>query len=250
MYLMYVDESGDPGNNIAQSPFFCLSGLIFHETNWHEFIKRSKEFRRRLKDNYGFPVRSEIHAADLLRHNKFDIAKHRRLAIMRNYLDELSQMDFISITNVVVDKSTKLHDYDIFGNAWKTLFQRFENTLKYGNFPGCFRSSYGTVYTDATNGEELSKIMRKMSVYNPIPSSVGGPVRDLPILKVIEDPSSRNSEHSLPIQACDVIAYFLHQSLRPNAYIRKSGAQNYFKRLDAVLNKKASKTNPLGVVTI
>lgn len=247
---MYVDESGDPGNNTAQSDFFCLTGMVVHESEWRNLIDVSMRFRRTLKDVYGLPVRAEIHAVKLLRHSEFEIEKYKRLAILRNFLDELAKMNFISLTNVVVDKKGKPPDYDVFSSAWRTLFQRFENTLTHGNFPGGYRRAFGTVFTDATNGEKLTSIMRKMSVHNPIPNRRGGGYRNMPILRVIEDPSPRNSAHSLPIQACDVAAYFLHQSLKPNAYVKKSGAQNYFHRLDAILNKNASLTNPMGIVIL
>ena len=247
---MYVDESGDPGNNTAQSDFFCLTGMVVHESEWRNFLDVTMRFRRTMKDVYGLPVRAEIHAVKLLRHSEFAIEKYKRLAILRNFLDELAKMNFVSLTNIVVDKRGKPADYDVFSSAWRTLFQRFENTLMHGNFPGGYKRAFGTVFTDATNGEKLTSIMRKMSVHNPIPNSIGGGYRNLPILRVIEDPSPRNSAHSLPIQACDVAAYFLHQSLKPNAYVKKSGAQNYFNRLDSILNKNATLKNPLGVVIL
>ena len=250
MYLMYVDESGDPGNNTAQSQFFCLSGMVVHESDWRNFIDCSMQFRRTLKRVYGLPVRSEIHTVKLLRHSEFGIEKFRRLAILRNYLDELAKMDFISFTNIVVDKRGKPDNYDIFSTAWITLFQRFENTLMRGNFPRGHQHAFGTVFTDATNGEKLTRIMRKMSVYNPIPNRGGGGFKDSPIRRVIEDPSPRDSAHSLPIQACDIAAYFLHQSLVPNAYIRKSRAQGYFDRLGPILNKHATTKNPNGIVIL
>jgi Protein of unknown function (DUF3800) len=250
MYLMYVDESGDPGNNTAQSNFFCLSGLVVHESEWRNFIGASQNFRRTMKNVYGLPVRAEVHAVKMVRHSEFGIEKYKRLAILRNYLDELAKINYISFTNVVVDKRGKPAGYDIFGVAWRTLFQRFENTLMAGNYPGGYTRSFGTVFTDATNGNALSKIMRKMAVHNPIPNRQNSGYRNTPVLRMIEDPSSRDSAHSLPIQACDVVAYFLHQSFRPNSYIRKSGAKNYFNRLDPVLNKRASSRDPMGVVRI
>jgi Protein of unknown function (DUF3800) len=250
LYLMYVDESGDPGNNTAQSDYFCLTGMVIHESEWRNLIDASMRFRRTMKDVYGFPVRAEIHSVKLLRHSEFAIEKFKRLAILRNFLDELAKMNFLSLTNVVVDKRGKPDNYDVFSSARRTLFQRFENTLIHGNFPGGYKRAFGTVFTDATNGEKLTGLMRKMSVHNPIPNRWNEGYRNMPILRVIEDPSPRNSAHSLPIQACDVVAYFLHQSLKPNSYIRKSGAQKYFHRLDAILNKNASIAHPMGVVML
>ena len=242
---MYVDESGDPGNNTTETDYFCLSSIVLHESEWRNFIDASSRFRRTMKDVYGLPVRAEIHAAKIIRHSNFGIEKHQRLAILRNYLDEIAKMNFISITNVVVDKRGKPAGYDVFSAAWRTLFQRFENTLIHGNFPGGLKRSFGTIYTDATMGEKLNGIVRKMSIYNPIPNSNGQGYRNMPILRVIEDPSERNSANSLPIQACDTIAYFLHQSLNPNAYVRKMRATRYFDRLSPVLGSRP--VNPLAL---
>lgn len=247
---MYVDESGDPGNNTAETDYFCLSSIVVHESEWRNFIDASVRFRRSIKNVYGLPVREEIHAVKFLRHSQFGIEKHRRLAILRNYLDEIAKMNYVSVTNVVVDKRGKPQDYDVFSAAWRTLFQRFENTLINGNFPGAYKRSFGSIFTDSTMGEKLNRIVRKMSVHNPIPNTGRDGYRNLPILRVIEEPSERNSALSLPIQACDTIAYFLHQKLKPNSYIAKMRARAYFDRLAPVLNTKASAKNPEGIVFI
>lgn len=178
--------------------------------------------------------------------------KHIRFAILRNLLDEIAKMDFISITNVIVNKAGKPADYDIFYNAWQGLFQRFQNTLKYGNFPGAHRSDYGLVLTDNTDGKKLRQLVRKMAVYNPVPNmaSFGGGYRNLPMLRVIEDPHQKDSQDSYFIQACDVCAYFLMQKYAPNSYVRKQGAQHYLNRLDPILNKRASYSNGLGIVVL
>jgi hypothetical protein len=62
--------------------------------------------------------------------------RHIRLAILRNFLDELAKIDYISVTTVVINKSGKAADFDVFTTAWQFLFQRFENTMIYGNYPG------------------------------------------------------------------------------------------------------------------
>ena len=203
-----------------------------------------------MKEADGLNIRAEIHSVDFLRSDKFGIQKHQRLAVLRNYLDEISRMDFISLTNIVVDKRNKPADYDIFGTAWRTLFQRFENTLKHGNFPGADRESFGLVFTDATSGKKLSQIMRKMAVHNPIPNRQFDGYRNIPILRVVEDPSERDSKSSLPIQTCDVVAYFLKQKLAPNSYIRRKHATNYFDRLGPVLNTRASIIDPMGIIRL
>jgi hypothetical protein len=92
--------------------------------------------------------------------------------------------------------------------------------------------------------------MRKMAVYNPIPnhSYLGPGFRNVPIRKIIEDPNLRESWNSHPVQAADLCAFLIYQYLAPNSFIRKKGAKGLFRKLDAVLNKRASIKDPFGIV--
>lgn len=250
MYLMYVDESGDPGLNNSPTPYFVLSGMVVHETKWRDLSDKFILFRKRLHQIYGLPLRKEIHASEYINRSILNIAKHDRLAIIRNFIDEIASTPYISITNVVIDKRGKPNDYDVFDNAWRTLFQRFENTLNHSNFPENHGDQRGMVFTDNTDGEKLKKIMRKMSAYNPVPNTGGGGYRNMPVFNIIEDPFSKDSMESYFIQAVDVCAFSLYQKLNPNSYIRRKGAKNYFDRLDGVLNQSASRSNSQGIVML
>jgi hypothetical protein len=253
MYLMYVDESGDTGRKNGSSQYFCLSGLVVHESDWRNLINALLSHRKVLRANYGLPVRAEIHASEYMQRAVFGLDKHVRLAILRNVLDEVAKLNYVSLTHVVVNKANKPANYDVLQSAWGTLFQRFENTLVHGNFPGGHSQDYGMVITDATAGTKLMRLMRRMAVYNPIPNnSFHGPgTRNIPIVRIIEDPSGRDSAESLPIQICDVAAYFLKQVLQPNSYVRRKNASNYFVRLQPVLNRRASRVDPaLGIVRL
>jgi len=250
MYLMYVDESGDTGLVGSPTRYFALSGIVVHERNWRSFMTTLVNFKKTMRAVYGLPVRGEIHASEFIKSRVYGLERHTRLAILRNALDELAKIPDISITNVVVDKATKAAGFDVFDFAWKALFQRFENTLRYGNFPGNFRQDYGVVFTDATAGTKLLRLVRRMSVFNPVPNAGGAGTRNLPILKIIEDPHGKDSKESLAIQMADVCAYFLQQRLNPNSYIRRRSASRYFDRLLPVLNLKASTNDPMGIVLI
>lgn len=252
MYLMYVDESGDTGLVKSPSRYFALSGIVVHEHDWRRFLDHLIAFKKQLRAVHGLPVRGEIHASPFISSRAYGLDKHVRLAILRNVLDELAKLPYISITNIIVDKGTKRADYDVFENAWQFLFQRFENTLLYGNFPGGHQQDSGLVITDATAGKKLSQLVRKMAVHNFIPNQgqFGPGARNLRITRVIEDPYGKESHTTLPIQMADVCAYFLHQKYRPNSYIRRKRATNYFDRLAPVLNLRASGKNAFGIVHI
>ena len=183
---MYVDESGDTGLNQSPTSHFALVGIVVHESEWRSFLDTMVQFRRVMRTAHKLPIRTEIHSAEYIRRPPVPgISKHERLAILRNLLDELAKLSTISITGVVVNKTTKQVGYDVFENAWRALFQRFENTLKYGNFPGKHRNDYGLVLTDATDGQKLQNLVRRMAVYNPVPNTqavFGTGYRNLPLL--------------------------------------------------------------------
>jgi Protein of unknown function (DUF3800) len=260
VYLMYVDESGDTGLRGSPTSYFALTGLVVHERRWRDFLNQLVAFRKTVRGVYSLPVRTEIHASEFINGRVRAIGgslipRPDKLAILGDTLNELAQIDFISITNVIIDKSTKIgrpQPYDIFAVAWGTLFQRFENTLINQNFPGRFGDNYGMVITDATAGSKLLRMVRKMAVYNPIPNNAyyGPGYRNIPIVRVIEDRYGKDSEETLPIQMVDVAAYFLHQKFKPNAFVQRSGAQHYLDRLQPVLNRHARPSHPLGIVTL
>lgn len=252
MYLMYVDESGDSGLVNSPTDYFALSGLVIHESRWRDFINQLITFKRTMRSVHGLPVRAEIHASEFIKSKVYGLARHTRLSILRNFIDEIALNQDISITNVIVDKRQKQQGYDVFEYAWQALFQRFENTLTNGNFPGAHRNDHGIIITDATNGTKLSRMVRRMAVFNYIPNmqQYGPGARNLPITRIIEDPYGKDSAETLPIQACDSVAYFLLQKFKPNTYIKKTHAQNYFDRLRPVLNTHASKTNGFGIVVL
>jgi len=123
MYLMYFDETGDTGLHNSPTSYFGLSGLVVHESDWRRFINDLVAFRKTLRSTYGLPVRAEIHAAEFMSKRVHGLEKFERLAILRNTLDELAKLNYISVTNVIVHKVGKPPDYDVFLKAWQTLFQ-------------------------------------------------------------------------------------------------------------------------------
>src|SRR5215207_4620630 len=107
MYLMYVDESGDTGLVNSPTRYFCLSGIVVHESSWRDFLNALIAFRRTLRSVYDLPIRDEIHASEFINRKKINRPRFERLALLRNTLDEIAKLDYLSITNVVVDKATK-----------------------------------------------------------------------------------------------------------------------------------------------
>lgn len=167
------------------------------------------------------------------------------------FADELSSMADINVLNVVVNKQTKSQDYDVFEKAWQVLIQRFENTISHRNFPGPSNpDERGIIIPDNTDAKKLTRLIRRMRRFNPVPSQLGYGYRNLLLRNTIEDPFMRDSNESYFIQAADLCAFLLYQNYFPKNYVKKTGAHNYFYRLGPILCKVASRENEYGIVNI
>ena len=259
MHLMYVDESGDPGLTGSPTRYFVLSGLVIHESDWHACLARMITFRQSMKLAFGLKLREEIHAAHFISSpgSLQRIKRNDRLTIIRHLADEVAKLPSASIINVIVDKQGKPNGYDAFEKAWEALIQRFENTIHHRNFPNSFSAQTqarvnecGMIFPDGTDSVALTGLVRRMRRYNPIPSQHGPGYLARPIQHIIEDPNYRDSRHSYFVQACDVSAFLLYQHLAPNAYMKRKGAHNYYKRISPIYCRAASPRDPLGIVRL
>ncbi len=198
-----------------------------------------------MRATFGLQMREEIHAATMISHPGplVRIARNDRLTIIRLFLDELAKMSFLSVINVRVDKQGKPAGYDPFERAWEALIERFENTLSWRNFPrpnNLLGQDVGMIFCDAADEAALRGLYRRMRAYNPIPhmrQSFASGYRQLPLTRIVEDPTIRHSHHSYFIQAADTAAFALYQHYAPSAFVRTKGARNYLLRLDPVLCK-------------
>lgn len=245
MYLMYIDESGDPGVTGHASQHFILSGLIVHQDDWDKYLGRLREFRKALKNKYGLNQRTEIHAAELIRITKLEeykkIRKTERINIIKNYCSEIPRIfDTAKIINVCIHKADH-EGKDIFELAWGRLLQRYDTFLKKSG------KDKGIIISDDTDNLKLRKLHRKMRVYNPINSHYE-PFYNVPIDNIIEDGFMRDSQSSYFIQTVDVIAHALYRKEYPKGSLRKFGLEYAFNMIEPVLLKEASKYDELGIV--
>lgn len=251
LYLVYVDESGDVGLQNSPTPYFLLSALVVHESSWKKLLDDVIHFRRNLREHYDLKLREEIHSAQLFSKPKklARIPKHTRLQICKKTIDFQENLDYISLVNVVTNKSNKPPEYDVFTRTWTVLLQRIHNTIDYGNFPGSYKEK-AIIIPDKTEDKKLTMLLRKMRRYNPVPNEYDHGYRRIEIDTIIEDPYTKDSIHSFIHQLVDVNAYFLYQTYNPSKYIKKKKGHNFFYRYDNILCKVASRKNELGIVEI
>jgi len=252
---MYIDESGDPGiSPSSPTRYFLLSSIVFHELRWRGLLESLVEFRRHLKRTKGLKLREEIHATDFINSpgELKRIKRNDRVDILKQCIDWTASNTDISVTTVCIDKRKRKLQDDVYEYAWKLLLQRFENTIRYKNFPGPSNADdRGMIFPDNTDGGKLTSLLRKLRHYNPIPDKGTGQYggfRNVSLRYIIEDPVLKDSRNSFFTQLTDVIAYMGRQMYEPNVYMKKKGGHRFYQRLSPVLNKAASNKNKWGIV--
>ena len=194
-------------------------------------------------------MRAEIHASEMIRHGTgLSVPKWQRLQLLGDALKAVAALPDANVVSIKIDKLGKGQTVDIFESAWKLLIQRFHNTLQHGNFPGPKApQERGILVADETDEKKLRTLLRKMRRFNIVPGMAGLPSRPIPTDRVIKDPIMRDSSHSYFIQAVDVAAYFLNQMFTPNAFVKRQGAHNYYRRLQPIACQVASLSDPYGM---
>lgn len=244
MYLLYLDESGDVGPSPpSRTPFFVVSGVAIHESDWSRALDDYLDFRRATRAKFKLGTTVELHASYFLTDwpDVQHIVLHHRLDILRNLMRfEAARMPYIRVISAVVQKRAGVEPVW----AWERVIQRFEKTLRAGNLPGGHSNDRGLVLIDGQNKHVVDTV-RKMRRFNII-----GQHGNQPLKAVIEDAVVRDSARSYFIQACDVHAWFLYQHHRPKRYTRERGCVDAYGDLLPVIAKQVSPHDPWGVIRV
>lgn len=258
MYMIYVDESGNPGCS-GTSQYFILSGLILSSSDWNDCFARIRDLRRYLKEEYHFPIRAELHAAALVDTRiggRYERALGGRKTRMCLYEDVMRLMPGIfpngKTFSVHIDKNAanqsgfKRSNY--LSLAWDFLLNRYHSYLR-----KTWKNSVGIVISDHSATATITSQLRKMRVYNPLPSrySPRGYYNE-PLHTIIEDPVFRDSEASYMIQMADFIAHSLYRKLYVKGSYRRYNLHRYFDYLQPICLKEATARDPdnMGIVHV
>lgn len=254
MYIVYVDESGDPGMAPGGTPFYVVSGLIVHESDWNETFQHFLDLRRSISLVYGLPQRIHFHATEIVNghgpyhHTQSGLSDANRLQLYLEILQFLGQLTSLRVLNIFVRKD-RLTDpqTNVFELAWSRFIQRFHNFLDHGGTKG--PQEFGLVFTDRTHDDELRRLLRRMRAFNYVPSQYGGsPSRRILVSRVLDDPIPRTSDHSYYIQMADLIAFALARRDYPRPGLSPYQFETFFSQLDPILLTEASKYDRQGIV--
>jgi hypothetical protein len=237
MHIIYIDDSGD--NQIS-----IYSALAIPVEHWKTAFSQTLQYRSKLKKVHGIYVYKELHAWEFVS-GRGSIANHVipkqvRVNVFNETLDFMLTIPGIRLFNVAFPKSQQLQGFE-------RLINRINRTLEKWN-------SQAILVCDQGNELALTRLIRRMTVYNPIPSSFGTwqdsrkSWKNIPIDRIIEDPFFKDSSQSRFIQMCDFAAYSLLRRENQLPSKNKYGLHQSFSRLLPICVHEVAPRDPDGII--
>lgn len=238
MHLVYIDDSQD-----QQARLYTFAALAVPAERWRATFSEIRQFRRLIRDSDGIFVTKELHAWKFVsgrgRVAPRIVTKGRRCSIFREALAVLArQQDTLSSFNSV------LHRQDW---AFERLLNRINRTMQAWG-------SHAMLICDEGKEAEYTRLVRRMGVYNPIPSAYGvwrdsgAMTRNIPVEYIVEDPFFKKSDRSYFIQMADFCAYALLRREVPLPSKSKYGLDTAFNILAPICITAANRRDPLGII--
>lgn len=131
--------------------------------------------------------------------------------------------------------------------AFERLLNRINRTMEEWN-------NHAMLICDEGKEAEYTRLVRKMSVYNPIPSrfglwqDTGQPTKNITLSKIIEDPIFKESDKSYFVQMADFCAYGLLRREQHLASKNKYGIHQAFDELKKVAVRACNLRDPMGII--
>ncbi len=215
-------------------------------------------------------------------HGKYSpsiLGKYQRSQIYYGLLDLVTQLPNVYVINIAIPVSGR-SDPEM--DAWDRLLNRIERTMKSVEDKElrtrkrllselddkiesktaeeikerllAFRSM-AMIIADEGRESELTKVCRKMRVFNPVPSSYGEwskgtHTQNITTEHVIEDPVFKPSHRSYFVQLADCAAFaLLKREVPPTPRIKKYNIQKMWnKTIGKISLRQAARNDPFGVV--
>jgi hypothetical protein len=216
MYVAYFDETGDDGYPRRSTDLFVLTSSYGHHLKWQPNYKKTYEFRKYLKTQFGLPLKVEWHTKHLLTNKKpyvrYNWDEQTRLKMCKDYAQHLAGLD-IEFINVCINKlRINRSNRTLYGNvldaALKFNVQRIQNTIKAAE-PG----TKFIIITDEGRVSSMQRTTRKIQKVNFVPSRYSPMSYRDEIKMLIEDPLPKSSAQSYFVQHCDFVSFFAYLKL-------------------------------------
>ncbi|MGD0896255.1 MAG: DUF3800 domain-containing protein [Thermoguttaceae bacterium] len=283
--FFYMDESYDREK-------FCLSAIAIRHSHWKEAFDEVKSHRARLKADYGIFLRTELHATDFV-HGRGKIGdravtKWERGRIFLDTLKLVARLPEVMLFNVCLPNKGISNTQMV---AWDRMINRIERTMREmetrelplrTELSEVVKSNASTedlptpispdiaerietrlrdyharafIIADEGREREITTAIRRMHVFNPVPSRYGGwasgnRTQNIPTVRIIEDPVFKPSHRSHFLQLADFAAFaLLKREVAPTPTVGRYNIHKMFdEALAGICFRLASPRDPLGIV--
>lgn len=244
LHLIYVDESYDQSR-------FVMTGLVVEDASWRAVFNATKAFRQRLKADYGIRLSAELHAKDFVRDCSDGVSIRKLSQSERRHIFDLVLAHMssqpIALLNVCLDVAR-------FGGVTATHRIAVERLANRVQTMTRVAGSYAIGIFDEGKEAEVRRLVRRMSVYNPIPSAFGGwtngtGMKNIVLDRFLEDPFFKSSHASYFLQLVDFAAWsLLKREVAPSPFIARFEYQRAHQLLEPICFRPASRNDRLGIV--
>lgn len=172
VHICYIDDSGE--DNVRA---FCLPTEPVAE--WKRCFDAIKSYRKSLRESDGIFVKKELHATKFLsgrgRIGSRQVTRTRRCEIYREALAATTRLPGVHLFNAFGNRKNELRIFE-------RLMNRLNRALvEWGSTAVCV----------SDEGKDYNKLVRKMAVFNPVPSMYGrwreGLTRNIVIDRLVEN---------------------------------------------------------------
>ncbi len=227
---------------------------------WYDTLDAFKAAYRRLRQENGFPIDAEIHAAELATNDgpwrdlkltprqRFGIYKlllrqfHHLAPVTRN---QITRPGVQVLAVVLPDREDPGLEEDAEALAWRLLLERLETFCR-------IHATQCTLWVDAGGHQAtMTKVAREQRRFRYVPSAQGTEALARPFMWLVEDPVAVESSSSLFIQWADLLAYAGFRAALPHPQMPKDlWAATGRARLAAAnwISRDRGATEPIGVV--
>src|SRR2546428_1846667 len=225
-----MDDSGDDNLRV-------YSALVLHESIWKSTLESIKQYRRAMKKQHGIFVTLELHATDFVsgrgRIAPRVVPKGARCRIFKETLDFIAKLPGVQLFNAAAPCHCE-----------KLVFERLINRIN-----TTMDKHKKNVILFSDEGKDYTHLVRRMMVFNPIPSMYGKwpggkAYKNIPLNRIIEDLVFRDSATSYFIQLADFCAYALLRSENPIPSKIKYGLDKAFDLLQGICIKSCFAKDP------
>jgi len=237
VHLFYIDDSKE-----ARGCVFSALGIPVQQ--WTPTLEEVRDFRRRLRREYGIYIHKELHAWKFVsgrgRISDRYVSKETRCEIFRTALEFVASLPGARLFNAVFPRKQD-------ERAFEWLVNRVNRTLHAWE-------SYALLICDEGKEVIYTRRFRRMRAYNPIPSrfgvwlDTGELTRNIPIDRIVEDPVFKPSDQSYFLQLADFAAYALLRREFTLESKSRLGLNRAFEVLEPILVKEASRKDPYGII--